>query len=113
MLSQSAANPLTSASAEERRDLAFFLIIPNISPLVSVRSVSESWLILIWSTFLLVSPRPPGLYVPSQIPHQTKMDTSPAAFHLSGSVLEIVIDTTNDWCGGNDPLLSLTVAGSI
>ncbi|PTU17963.1 hypothetical protein P175DRAFT_0444972 [Aspergillus ochraceoroseus IBT 24754] len=73
-----AASPCTAASAasaEDRCKLTFF----HDSQHFGFKSSSY-----------------PRLYVPNQIPRQTKSNTSPATLYLSGKMYEIVLDRTDD-----------------
>lgn len=72
-----------------------FSIIRVFSGLVSV-CVGEAWLVLTTLLSMPGSSSYPRLYVPSQIPRQTNLDTSPATLFLSGKMHEIVLDGTDD-----------------
>ena len=93
-----AASPFTSASAasaEGRCKITFFHDLQyfgfGIMPIYQIfRAVIDSFLSLLGPSSY------PRLYVPSQLPRQTELNTSPATLFLSGKMHEIVLDGTPD-----------------
>lgn len=93
-----AASPFTStsaASAEDRCKLTFFHDSQHfgfgLMPFCPIfRAIINSFL------SLLESPSYPRLYVPSQMPRQTELNTSPATLFLGGKMHQIALDGTPD-----------------
>lgn len=94
-----AASPFTSASAacaKDRCKLTFFHDSQHFG--FGKLSVWKSFIYLVLRSLfsMLGSSSYPRLYVPSQIPHQTELNTSPATLFLSGKMHKIVLDGTLD-----------------
>ncbi|CAG8217649.1 unnamed protein product [Penicillium salamii] len=94
-----AASPFTlasAASAEDRCKLTFFHDSQHFGfgKLSLCESFMQPMLTICFS--LLGSSSYPRLYVPSQIPRQTELNTSPATLFLGGKMHEIVLDGTLD-----------------